>query len=66
MAPWLLDAAMPTRLSAGCSTSATLRKVRVPVTTTSALNARGRTALAMTGSAATATLRRSTVKLIKR
>ena len=38
MAPWLADCAMPTRFSAGRSTSARLVKVDLPVTVTSALS----------------------------
>ena len=52
MAPWLAAAAMPTRFSAGFSTSATLRNVLVPVTTTSAVNDSARVTSAVSGCAA--------------
>ncbi len=44
IAPWLADCAMPTRLSVGFSTSARFANVRAPVTVTSALSARCKTA----------------------
>ena len=65
--PRLLDAAMPTRFSAGFSMSATLRNVRAPVTTTSALTASVITASsAVTGPSVTTMERRSTLKLMRR
>ncbi len=67
MAPWLAAAAMPTRFSAGFSTSAMLRKVDVPVTTTSAVSDSSRvesTVAVCPG--ASVIVRRCTVKLINR
>ncbi len=67
MAPWLAADAMPTRFSAGFSTSATLRNVDVPVTTTSALN--DSVNMASTATArplAMDAVRRSTLKLRSR
>ena len=67
IAPWLADCAMPTRFSAGFSTSARLANVRLPVTVTSALSDRCRTTSTRTAAATTtSTSRRELAKLIRR
>ena len=66
-APWLAAAAMPMRLAAGSSTSATFRKVPAPVTTTSALSESIMTTSAVTDApVVTPTGRRSTLKFSRR
>ena len=52
IAPWLAADAMPTRFSAGFSTSAMFRNVAVPVTTTSAFSDSVSTTSAVTDAAA--------------
>ena len=67
IAPWLAADAIPTRFSAGFSTSAMLRNVDVPVTMTSAFRASVNSAFTSAVSPGVMlTVRRSTVKLINR
>ena len=66
MAPTLAEVATPTRFSPGFSRSAMLRNVRVPVTTTSAVMPRVRTASTRFSPAATSRSRRSVEKFTSR